>query len=190
MLREDLMTYAAPTLAGIKTGNLFSVRRSGENVEAEIRELNRTLTGRGLRLIPVRTRGQKTWVYLYRPDLLRRDLSRPEARTILMQKGYPYENADWCLVELVKHLAEDEHFPHEIGLFLGYPPADVRGFMEHPCEGVKCCGCWKAYGDEGAAKQTFARYEKCNRIYRQALEKGRPLEAYIVDTRQSLGLAI
>lgn len=37
---------------------------------------------------------------------------------------------------------------NEVGLFLGYPPEDVRCFMNDSRRGVKCTGCWKAYGDE------------------------------------------
>lgn len=46
-------------------------------------------------------------------------------------------------------------FPHEIGLFLGYPLEDVQGFIENRAEGYKCVGCWKVYGDEEYAKQEF-----------------------------------
>ena len=35
---------------------------------------------------------------------------------------------------LIKRLNEDAEFPHEIGLFPGYPPEDVRGFIENRAE--------------------------------------------------------
>ena len=190
MLKDVMVEHCAPTLAGIKTGNIFSVCSEKGDIDSEIRELNGILTKRGLRMIPVRKKGKKTLIYLYRPDHLKRDLSAPEAEEILEEKGYPCGNTDCCIVELVKHLMADENFPHEIGLFLGYPPSDVKGFMNSPCEGVKCTGCWKVYSNEGEAKKTFEIYDKCRDTYCKEVNKGKPLEALIVDTRRKVRLAI
>ncbi len=65
-----------------------------------------------------------------------------------------------------------EDFPHEIGLFLGYPPEDVYGFI-HARLGAKCCGCWKVYGDVDAARRTFAKYRKCTKVYLRCRAEGR-----------------
>ena len=42
--------------------------------------------------------------------------------------------------------AEAADFPHEIGVFLGYPLEDVVGFIRHRGKCFTCCGCWKSYG--------------------------------------------
>ena len=191
MLDEALVEFCSPTLAGIKTGNIFTARAQDKEVREEISALNRILVKKGLRLIPLKKNRKGTLVYLYRPSRLEKDLEFPEARLILEEKGYPCGCPDRCVVELIKHLVSDEDFPHEIGLFLGYPPADVKGFMNSPCEGVKCVGCWKVYGNEKEAKKTFARYDKCRDIYREETKKGKPLDDLIVDTREkALRLAI
>ena len=52
-------------------------------------------------------------------------------------------------------------FPHEIGLFLGYPPEDVEGFRLHRGRDYKLCGCWKVYSDVEGARQCFRRYDRC-----------------------------
>ena len=109
---------------------------------------------------------------------------------ILEEKGYPCENSDCCIVQLVKHLKNDKSFPHEIGLFLGYPPSDVKGFMNNPRKGVKCIGCWKVYSNECEAKKLFEKYVRCRDIYRKEAQHGKPLEALIVDTRRDVRLAI
>ena len=181
MIREALVEYCAPTLAGIKTGSMFIVKNGGTNIDSEIRELNWMLTRRGLRLLPIRRTNQTTLVYLFRPEQLKKDLNEPEAVEILEDKGYPCGNSDCCIVELVKHLKADDSFPHEIGLFLGYPPSDVKGFMEHPCSGVKCVGCWKVYSNVNEAKKTFERFDRCRDEYMREAKKGKPLEALIVE---------
>ena len=183
MIRKALVEYCAPTLAGIKTGNIFSVRNDHTDVNGEIRELNGILVSRGLRLVPMRNTGNRTLIYLYRPKRLRRDLGNPGAIEILKEKGYSCGNSDGCLAELVRHLKSDDDFPHEIGLFLGYPPSDVKGFMEDPCKGVKCIGYWKVYSNECEARKTFEKYKKCTAIYHKESQCGKPLEALIVNTQ-------
>ena len=190
MLKNALVEHCSPTLAGIKTGNMFSVSNDLTDLLSEIRELNRIMTSRGLRLIPLRRSDKRTLIYLYRPDYLKKGLDLPEAQEILEEKGYPCGNPDFCIARLIKHLVEDEQFPHEIGLFLGYPPSDVKGFMTDTRKGVKCNGYWKAYSNECEAKELFDKYKKCKEIYRRKAKEGKPLEAVIVDTRKELRPAI
>ena len=190
MIKKALVEYCAPTLAGIKTGNIFSVRVDPVRVNDEIRKLNKILVDKGLRLVPIRCKEDRTLIYLYRPDRLERDLNDPGAEEILREKGYPCGNSDCCLVELVKHLKNDASFPHEIGLFLGYPPSDVKRFMEDPYRGVKCVGCWKAYSNECEAQRIFDKYKQCTAVYNKESECGKPLEALIVDTHSDVRFAI
>lgn len=189
-LAQSLVEYCAPTLAGIKTGNIFSVRSDRIKVNNEIRKLNRILVCKGLRLIPIRNKGDSMLIYLYRPERLTHDLDDPGAEEILREKGYPCGNSNCCLVELVKHLKNDINFPHEIGLFLGYPPSDVKGFMEDPRKGVKCVGCWKVYSNECEAQKIFDKYKKCTAIYSKESERGKHLESLIVDTHSDVRVTI
>ena len=179
-IEEVVVEHGAPTLAGLKTANLFPVRTDGEDIVSMLRKVNQTLVGKGIRAIPVKKQGKRTLVYLFRPDRLRKDLQQPEAARILREKGYPGGDTDQCLHCLIRHLNEDETFPHEIGLFLGYPPSDVRGFMNSPQSGVKCTGCWKAYGNQEEAEKLFAKFRKCSCIYRRRLKEGRSLESLAV----------
>ena len=82
----------------------------------------------------------------------------------------------------MKKLRKDGEFPHEIGLFLGYPPEDVQGFMELGPDCCKCTGCWKVYGDEAAAQRKFAQYKKCTRVYCDRWDKGADIERLAVNS--------
>ncbi len=184
MIRDALVEYCAPTLAGIKTGSICTIKDGSKDIDNEIRELNGCLVKKGLSLIPIKRTDDMTIVYLYRPDCLKKDLQKPEAKEILEEKGYPCRSAECCVVTLIEHLMKDKSFPHEIGLFLGYPPSDVKGFMKSPYEGVKCIGCWKVYGNECEAKKIFEQYKRCTELYCRENKNGKPLETLIVDTRK------
>ena len=182
---QYIVEHASPTLAGLKTGNLFPVKlEKGRDICREIRDLNRTIRKKGLRAVLLQKTETKALVYLYRPDYLNRDLKRPEARRILDEKGYAQMNADRCIAELARHFEEEQAFPHEIGLFLGYPPEDVRGFMDDPRKGVKTVGFWKVYGNAEEARKTFSRFRKCTEIYRKEIENGKTLFQLAVRTNR------
>ena len=108
---------------------------------------------------------------MYRPGRLKRDLSDRTAERILSERDYPVKQTEKCIVELVRRLNSEEAFPHEIGLFLGYPPEDVDAFIKNGAVGEKCIGMWKVYGDVETAKCKFAQYKKCTRLYCEAFQK-------------------
>lgn len=181
-IEHALIEHGAPTLAGLKTANLFPVKLEGEDVIPSLRRVNRVLNGKGMRAIPLKKNNDSILLYLFRPERLRKDLRQPESACILEEMGYPSNQMDLCISCLIRHLKEDESFPHEIGLFLGYPPSDVKSFMASSREGVKCTGCWKAYSNPEEAERIFEKYRKCSRVYRREMKKGRSLESLAVDT--------
>ena len=109
---------------------------------------------------------------MFRPAELSRDLQNSEAAELLRQEGYPCESCGKCLAALTRKLRSGEGFPHEIGLFLSYPPEDVKGFIENRAANYKLSGLWKVYGDEKKAKELFAKYKKCTDIYCERYEAG------------------
>ncbi|MDO5546205.1 MAG: DUF3793 family protein [Eubacteriales bacterium] len=181
MSEDYLIRNCAPTLAGIKTANLFTCpyESKAEIVDALCR-LNRKLSPKGLRVLPLRFSEKKALIYLYRPKQLSADLAQAEAVRILQSLGYDCGGSERCLVQLAQKLRAQEEFPHEIGLFLGYPPGDVCGFMENkPCS-CKCVGCWKVYTDEAGAKRKFDQYRMCTKIYCQQWANGIDIERLAV----------
>lgn len=191
MSDQFIVEHCSPTLAGLKTGNLFTVQNGEqENLQNELKklkELEGMLTDKGLRLLTLRQGETSALIYLYRPDYLVKDLAEPAAAEILAGKGYDLGDADQMIRQLIRHLSEGESFPHEIGLFLGYPPSDVKGFMKNTRKGVKCVGTWKVYGNQSEAERTFRKYKKCTEVYRRVLAKGRPLAKMIVRTDNRSG---
>ena len=181
MSEDRIVANCSPTMAGLKTGNLFSCpMREVQNITLSLRDLNSRLVPRGARILPVKMQKSGILMYMYRPAKLSRDLSDELAVKILTDRGYPVQNSDRCVKELIKRLNTCEDFPHEIGLFLGYPPEDVQGFIENKAKRAKCVGTWKVYGDVEKAKRRFAAYQKCTRVYCEALKKHNSFDRLIV----------
>lgn len=181
MTEEMIVKHCSPTLAGIKSGNMFTCTYQSKEEEMEsIRQLNRRLVPRGLRLLPLRFSDNRVLIYLYRPSSLKRDLTDDLAITLLKKEGYTECDPTSCIIKLISKLRKHSDFPHEIGLFLGYPPEDVHGFVENKAGGYKYSGYWKVYGDEQAARRTFEKYRKCTEAYCSLWENGKTIERLAV----------
>lgn len=181
MSEEMVVRQAAPTLAGIKTGSLFPCPCAEKDVLlGEIRAFNRHYLSRGLCLLPLRFTEGKALLYLYRPAALQRDLRGQTAEALLADAGYPCGSCGRCVAQLVRRMRGSAEFPHEVGLFLSYPPEDVLGFILNKAYNHKCIGCWKVYGDEQTAKNIFRKYEECSKIYSQQWEQGKSIEQLTV----------
>lgn len=181
MSEDYIIRNCAPTLAGLKTANMFACPfESRQTLLDSVRQLNKRLGPKGLRVLPLRFSDSKALIYLYRPAMLRSDLSHATAVRLLQEQGYNPENCHQCIVKLVQKLRQEEEFPHEIGLFLGYPPEDVCGFMEQGPDCCKASGCWKVYGNEAEAQKKFAQYKKCTQVYRDLWAKGNDIERLTV----------
>ncbi len=184
MSDETVIRCCAPTLAAIKTGSLFNCPfDSRKEMTESLRAVNRCLVHKGACAIPLRFQGKKALVFLYRPQMLEKDLKDPAAEEILRNCGYPEGKPIERIIYLIRRLGECAVFPHEIGLFLGYPPADVLGFIEH--RQCKCTGLWKVYeSDEKKAKQIFSRCRHCTEAYLLRNREGWDLSRLTIQPRQ------
>ncbi len=181
MSDEMIVRQCAPTLAGIKTGSLFPCPyESRAQLMDEIRAMNRMLVPKGLCMLPVRCEGGSALLYVYRPGRLQQDLQDDLAQRLLQKAGYSQGGSALCVSQLVQRLRRQEDFPHEVGLFLSYPPEDVAGFIANNARRCKCAGLWKVYGDEKRARRMFHAFKACTADYCRHLRSGRPLEELVV----------
>lgn len=178
MSDELLVRHCAPTLAGLKTANMFNCEYdSRQEMREDLRKLNRRLNRKGIMAVPLRYSGKTALIYIVRLSKLKGDLDNELAHELLEAFGYADKMPGSMIAELSRRLSEED-FPHEIGLFLGYPPEDVEGFISKG--NCKLTGYWKVYGDEDKARRTFEKYNKCYRVYLSQLEKGSAVEKLAV----------
>lgn len=163
---ELVLRYCSPTLAGMKTGNIFTYQYQNENnLIVELNKWNELLNCKGIYFVALRKKEGRALIYVYRRTDLERELSKSEIIAFLTEKGYLFECVEDCIDFLSKKLQEISEFPHEIGVFLGYPLEDIKAFIENKGANCKCVGCWKAYTNECVAQKIFEKYKKCEKIY-------------------------
>lgn len=184
MSEDIVIRCCAPTLAAIKTGSLFNCTfASRVEMTESLRAVNRCLTPKGVCALPLKFQAGRALIFLYRPRMLEEDLKDTVAAQILKVCGYPEGKPTAQINYLIRRLRECEAFPHEIGLFLGYPAVDVRGFMEH--RECKCTGLWKVFdSDEEQARRMFERCRHCTRIYTRLNNEGWSLSRLTIQSGQ------
>ena len=162
-IRSILFCFGAPTIKGIKAACLINFRRrDDENMRVLWRRnADKWLAPLGVQwlLLNEHDENKNALVLIYRRELLARALGCVAACEILKECGYPLDDLDACLTCLKKKIGGE--FPHEIGLFLDYPPDDVKCFMKNEkCENQLRNGYWKVYNDVNKARRTFRKYRK------------------------------
>ena len=184
MLDRAIIDHASPTLARLKLGNLFNYP-IGAGFREEFYGLRALLAGKGVLLTVLRETGEKALIYIYRADELEKALRDDAVRRLLKSCGYARFDVDGALGTLRSRLNDADAFPHEIGVFLGYPLEDVMGFIENGGRNCLTCGCWKVYANECAAIKAFRRYEKCKSVYQRLFVSGCPLSRLTVAARSA-----
>ncbi len=190
-IERKLIEHCAPTLAGIKTANMFTAKFCSEDILCkQISKLNQVLNEKRVNIMVLRTHSDTALIYTYREEMLKVDMTNEKAKNILHRYGYDGLTCSEAIERLVGRLqAFDktnsfENFPHEVGLFLGYPPEDVEGFICNRGMNYHLCGCWKVYGDADKASIGFARYKKCKKVYKKLWDNGRDIFKLTVKKKQ------
>jgi hypothetical protein len=160
-----LVEYCSPTLGGLKTGNLFSVSLSNSQELVALSNRKKELSQKGVFIHILSVKKERALVYVYRKDMLEADLKKEGVREFLGTCGYQEFSLDQCIARVKKRLRYADTFPHEIGLFLGYPLKDVPGFIEHGGQNYKCIGDWKVYCDKQNAIKRFMKFQRCKETY-------------------------
>ena len=173
MLEDLIVRHCAPTLTGLKLGSLFLYREFG--LEREIRLWNKNLNKKGIFVEILREDERGALIYVYRRKQLAHLLENQRVNGMLAKYGYSCEEPDEVLRVLGKRLKKKRGFPHEIGIFLGYPLEDVVGFIQNGGKNYMFCGCWKVYCNEQLARRQFERLIKCKRICNRLYEEGQSI---------------
>lgn len=153
-----------------------------------LRECRSRFEPMGLNVEPFAKRRNGTLVYVYRPDRLRAILDDARCAEFLCSQGYEPESMKGCLRTLRYRMRKKNingsddgtcNFPHEIGVFLGYPIDDVIGFVENKGANYIVSGYWKVYSNPEEAIERFDSYKACKKQLVYRYEVGESLEDLI-----------
>lgn len=162
-----LVNYASQTLANRKLANLFTFKNT-QNIDIKkmVDEWNEVLNKKNMYVEILREGETSAQIYAYRPDKLTYVLNQTKVKTLLTGLGYKTNDLDQCIRHL-KYRFKKESFPHEIGIFLGYPYEDVVGFIENKGDKFLANGYWKVYAKKEEKIKLFETYNKIRKSYKR-----------------------
>lgn len=169
-MEQYLVSCCAPTLAGIKSGNMFNYMNNGLDVDEVIESWNQCL-GPEIHILPLLYRESSTLILVLRLEAIDKILKDELNRKLLSSLGYERFDLEYVIETLKSKLKNGKEFPHEVGILLDYPALDVYGFIKNKGKNHKKVGNWKVYGDHRQSQQIFENYDKCKecflRLYRE-----------------------
>lgn len=157
-LEKLLADHCAPVFCHRKAANLVAARRELLDVLPEVLE--------GSNISWMKLCGCKKYCHIlfYDKERLEQYLQREKHQSFLKEKGYGELKLPKQLELLAKryenYQKQGSPFPHEIGLFLEYPLADIEGFIRHQGKEALESGYWKVYGDVEEARAAFRLYDE------------------------------
>lgn len=170
---ETVIHCSAPALCGIKPASLFSMdSKSFEKERKKILGWQNDFAKSRRYFVQVKKEDERCLVFVFDRNLLEKIITDEKNKSYLISKGYSDKNGlNGILCELFHRLAFEVDFPHEVGLFLGYPLEDVVGF-EKDRSGYKYSGIWKVYGNRAEAEKKMQLYRTCSELCMKWLGKG------------------
>nr|WP_294491949.1 DUF3793 family protein [uncultured Mediterraneibacter sp.] len=157
-LEFQIALQCAPFLKGLKVSCVISLNAS------LCRGLGEMFRGSDIAYRRLSCSEGKCLVLFYRPEELERHLNGRRTRRLIREYGYENMSFRKMLERLSDRVSDFAErgigFPHEIGAFLGYPPEDVKGFIENEGRKYLMIGYWKVYSDLTHARMVFKEYDR------------------------------
>ena len=166
----QMALQCAPVITGLKISNLLIVARNS------LERIVAILKGTCISYYILLSSADKVTIFLYSKERLIRYLQMTKVRSYLVKIGYKTETLLSCLhlfqMRYLKYMQNGDSFPHEMGLFLGYPLEDVCGFIENNGKNFLYNGAWKVYANVSAKAALFHRYETAKETLLQLVASG------------------
>ncbi len=157
-----------PTLLKTKPSSLISFHKKYMEGQVSFFDVLKKETERFKCKYYVLYENDKTYyIIIYNAELLKEILSRNCKHVILKENGY-LEGIEYFEQNILNFKLrfqnfkqnKNSDFPHEIGIFLGYPIIDVEEFIKNKGENYILCGYWKVYHNVEEAGKTFELFRK------------------------------
>jgi len=167
---EYLTLKLASVLAGVKPSFLLSLRnweKFGQQNHFLLWEKDRKeiIKDLGLSFRELKETCKGIQVLFYNQDMLFDLLMQPEHQSFLENFGYSRCHKLDDFLELLKDRYNSPFFPHEIGIFLGFPLKDVMGFIDKRNTLLTKRGRWLVFGEPEESLELMEIHKKAEKIF-------------------------
>lgn len=173
----QLALQCAPMITGLKISNLLIVQKN------KLHSVKWILKDTDISHCVLLQTEEKAILLLYKEFQLESYISQTKVKRLLTALGYQEHNLE-SLLQMFRHRYTDymtggKFFPHEMGLFLGYPVKDVEGFIENEGKNFLYTGYWKVYENLAAKIDLFQKFEQAKETLLRLVASGASMKEVI-----------
>lgn len=176
-IETQLALQCAPVIAGLKTSNLLIIENGN------MHKVKNILKGTVMSCYVLLAAEKKTTILLYNKRRLELFLSDRKVTELLEELGYSSTVLRDILpvfrARYENYMSGGTVFPHEMGILLGYPVEDVKGFIINDGKNFLYTGYWKVYSNLTEKLQLFQKFERAKETLVQLVSKGVSMEDII-----------
>lgn len=148
----------APLFLGLRSSLFLTVTKR------QVARIENILRDKRITLYKISENHGKMAVLLFDEKKMKEYIAGEAVQKILGNLGYTgddlYDFMEIFAQRYTEFVRNESAFPHEMGIFLGYPPEDVRGYLENGGKNYLCAGFWKVYENVQEKIKLFSQFER------------------------------
>ena len=167
-----IVRCTAATIAGRKPATLMNISNdNGGLLDAWDRNRADIFSRSEIDYYELKRTEKNAIVLFFNQNLLDELLRNESVNKFLSECGYEFDSIEHVLSMLRRRYAT-VGCPPEIGVFLGIPLKDVKGFMGLNSLRHTKCGMWQIYGDPVLSEKRMNEYRRARNMIRRRLISG------------------
>lgn len=163
----------APLIMGLRISLFLTV------TDWQLKRIENILRERKISFYKISEKNGRMAVLLFYEKKMKDYFADNSVRKLLSSLGYSDGNLyDFmaCFAERYEEFLHNGNtFPHEMGIFLGYPPEDVIGYLENAGNNYLCAGYWKVYGNAQEKCRMFSQFDWAQSVLVSLIMQGKSL---------------
>lgn len=176
-METQLALQCSPLIMRIKIANLFTITERCQN------QVEKVFQDTDLKVMYLLKSCGKITYLMYQEKQLGQYLCDGAVYSFLWEYGYHFSSLEEMLKLFQQrysaYMFEGDKFPHEMGIFLGYPLEDVRGFIRNKGKNYLYAGYWKVYHNPDTKLELFREYDRARNFVMELITQGMSITSII-----------
>lgn len=166
-----ILELLGPVILGSKPSEILNISLNDNRKEYKIKQINSFFKNCSrLKYEMVYKNNGEIKILFINKQALTETLNNKKCINFLRFIGYPNDYTLENYINFLLNRLKENEFPHEIGIFLGYPLKDVVGFMGYGNYELQKTKYWKVYGSTEISDRIYNNFLEDRKKMRNILD--------------------
>lgn len=175
-----LVDLVGATLVGVKPAELLNISLSKCGTKFSHWEECKVCLSKKIQLREIKKQTGNVQIFFYHLTSLDAALRSKANLKFLQRFGYPEQYSVESYVDILVERLNSNDFPHEIGIFLGYPLKDVLGYIGHSSLKLVKTKGWKIYGNENLSNKRYQSFVQARTRVREYIHSFKDRDSHLL----------